>query len=433
VALLWACALVLVAALAHGQQTAAIEPAVPSRSTDGQAKPVEEQDDPVAKEEHALKGLPTQGEYTIIPLPAYSYNRNERSWIGALVPILKANRQNELEDIFAPMYLHNQFVGETFSFNYYGYRTETKQFHGVASYASKVERYFEGSYLDTGAYGGRYILGAQANWFKNAFTRFFGIGNRTRERNESTYTSRETNIQLTAGINFGPSVSVRFTERYRAVRLEQGVIPSLPQTKDVFSGTPGVEGAQILGHRLTFLYDSRDNLLTPTKGTTISIFGELSQNFIHHEPDRWLHYGLEARHLFPHMAGRMIFVGHFLLEAASGQPIPFYERPMLGGENTLRGFGLNRFYDDTALLVNLEERIRVVQKTIFDNSIEFEAAPFVDIGRVTSNFESARLRRFQINPGLGIRLLARPNIVGRLDLAYGKDGENVFVGLDYPF
>ena len=39
----------------------------------------------------------------------------------------------------------------------------------------------------------------------------------------------------------------------------------------------------------------------------------------------------------------------------------------------------------------------------------------------------------QFNPGLGVRLLARPNIASRLDVAYGHDGPAVFVGLDYPF
>jgi hypothetical protein len=34
---------------------------------------------------------------------------------------------------------------------------------------------------------------------------------------------------------------------------------------------------------------------------------------------------------------------------------------------------------------------------------------------------------------VGLRLLARPNIASRLDAAYGRDGVNVFVGLDYPF
>ena len=29
--------------------------------------------------EHALKSLPAKSEYTIIPLPSFSYNRNEKS------------------------------------------------------------------------------------------------------------------------------------------------------------------------------------------------------------------------------------------------------------------------------------------------------------------------------------------------------------------
>ena len=49
-----------------------------------------------------------------------------------------------------------------------------------------------------------------------------------------------------------------------------------------------------------------------------------------------------------------------------------------------------------------------------------------------NNF-AERLRNTQVNPGVGLRVIARPNVVGRLDVAYGKDGGNAFVGLDYPF
>ena len=93
---------------------------------------------------------------------------------------------------------------------------------------------------------------------------------------------------------------------------------------------------------------------------------------------------------------------------------------------------MNRFVDDNLYLVNLEERIRIHEKRIFDNPIELEAAPFLDFGRVNRNFID-RLQRTQFNPGVGIRALSRPNVVGRLDVGYGKDGGNVFVGLDYPF
>jgi hemolysin activation/secretion protein len=105
----------------------------------------------------------------------------------------------------------------------------------------------------------------------------------------------------------------------------------------------------------------------------------------------------------------------------------------LGGETTLRGFGQSRFIDDTALLFNFEERIPVTQFKAFDYLVDLEVAPFLDIGRVMSGFSTKDLQDFQVNPGTGLRILARPHVVGRLDVAYGRDGANLFVGLDYPF
>ena len=70
---------------------------------------------------------------------------------------------------------------------------------------------------------------------------------------------------------------------------------------------------------------------------------------------------------------------------------------------------------------------------MFDYVLDFEVAPFVDIGRVMTHFNTHDLKTPQVNPGIGLRVMARPHVVGRLDIAYGKDGTNVFVGLDYPF
>jgi hemolysin activation/secretion protein len=129
----------------------------------------------------------------------------------------------------------------------------------------------------------------------------------------------------------------------------------------------------------------------------------------------------------------MVFVARFLADTVNGRGVPFYEQPTLGGENTLRAFGQSRFIDNTALLVNFEERILVKEKQIFDYLIDFQVAPFVDIGRVDSRFSLRDLDNVQVNPGVGLRVLAKPHVVGRVDVAYGRDGGNVFVGLDYPF
>ena len=143
-----------------------------------------------------LKSLPTSGRYSIIPLPAFSYTRNEDYWIGPIVPILKSNTMDEVEDVFAPQYLHNRFVGETFTLNYYGYRGDAIQYRVIGSYSTKVERNIDLSFKDTAIGSGRYIVGVEGTWFKNAFARFFGIGNGAPETNETNYTSRETRLAL---------------------------------------------------------------------------------------------------------------------------------------------------------------------------------------------------------------------------------------------
>lgn len=89
--------------------------------------------------------------------------------------------------------------------------------------------------------------------------------------------------------------------------------------------------------------------------------------------------------------------------------------------------------DDTLLLVNFEERFRFSRREIFEHELDLEVAPFVDIGRVMGHFSFDKLSNPQINPGIGFRVISLPNVVGRLDIGYGKDGANVFVGLDYPF
>jgi len=113
--------------------------------------------------------------------------------------------------------------------------------------------------------------------------------------------------------------------------------------------------------------------------------------------------------------------------------VPFLEQSILGGENTLRGYGKNRFIDNSFLLLNLEERIRLFRWEIFNVTADWEVAPFIDLGAVMESFDKASSRNFEFNPGVGFRATVRPNIVGRVDIGVGKDGPAVYVGLGYPF
>ena len=422
---------------------ASVEGLPPDEREPKTVSPQEAQSKQAPGAEPVLKALPAESGYTVIPLPSISYNRNERYWIGTLTSLLKANAKGDIEDIWAPQYLYNPIVGHGGTLSYYSYPSDTVQYHAMAWYSQKVDRGVEFGYKDLGAGAGRYILAADFAAFKNPFARFFGFGSRAPAYQETAYTSRELQIKLTAGINLTPDFSFMLTERYRNVRIDDNIIPSLPSTKQLFETIPGIEGAQVLGHGLTLRYDTRDSQLMPTKGTYVNALAEFAHNLKTDEENQWGHVTLDARRLFPH-GGDKVFLARLFFNGVFGHierkgttlGVPFYEQPTLGGEDTLRAFGRNRYTGTWAVLANIEERVPVLSKRFFDHAIEIEVAPFLDVGRVGQTGVSAGhllFRDIQVNPGAGFRLLAKPNVVGRLDIGYGRDGANVFVGLDYPF
>jgi hypothetical protein len=404
---------------------------IPAPGTEGERSEVEQAE---AREE-ALKSLVGPSPYTMIPVPVLHYSLNESYWVGAALPILESNSKGELQHIYVPFFSYNRYVGATPGLYYYGYPSDTAQYSATVDYSAKSQRDIDLIYKDVGAGGGRYVLAGRVNWFKNPFRRLFGIGNQTSESDGSDYTSGETLVELTAGINVNENVRLMLTEHFHDISVEPGIVNTLPQARVQFSQLPGMEGATIVGHKLTARYDTRDKQLISTRGTYVNLSFEGNQNFQQSEANWWVRTTLDARHLLPHYDGKLVFVARFFFDTVNGntQNIPFYELPTLGGETTLRGFGQSRFIDDTALLFNFEERIPVTQFKAFDYLVDLEVAPFLDIGRVMSGFSTKDLQDFQVNPGTGLRILARPHVVGRLDVAYGRDGANLFVGLDYPF
>jgi len=197
--------------------------------------------------------------------------------------------------------------------------------------------------------------------------------------------------------------------------------------------TDGVQGASILGHRLTFHYDTRDSLVSPTDGTQVTAYAELNQNLRNGDNPVFYRYELEVKKLFPSQSKRLILVVRGDIQTTFGKQVPFYERSSLGGQNNLRGFGVDRFIDDHLVALSVEQRIHVLRTRILNVAAEFEIAPFVDMGKVFDTFQRRQFRDYEITPGIGFRGIVRPNVVGRVDYGYSKEGGAVFAGLDFPF
>jgi outer membrane protein assembly factor BamA len=224
-------------------------------------------------------------------------------------------------------------------------------------------------------------------------------------------------------------------ERYREVRVQRGAT-DLPFSAQQFPEVVGMQGAAILGHRAVFHYDTRDSLVVPTVGSQVTAYAELNHNLRNGDHPVYSRYGLEVKKLFPSDSKRLILVIRGELHTTFGTEVPFYERSSLGGENNLRGYGVDRFIDNHLAALSIEERIHVMRIRVTNVIADFEVAPFIDAGTVFPSFSSLSTRQFhdyKITPGIGFRGIVRPNIVGRLDYGYSPEGGAVFAGLDFPF
>ena len=423
-------------------------PPLPSTQEKGDGGGIPRKDpleDSIHPTERLMKSLPAKPDYTIIPLPAFGTNKNEGAWMGGIAPILKADSAGDVNEMLVPQYLYNKNVGHYGSLNYFGYPSDTEQYHALVWAGERLDQGVDLGYKNVSAGGGRFIFAADLSAFKNPFARFFGFGSRTLERDETNYTSREFIAKLTAGINLTEDFALLWIERYRNVRVEDGIIGSLPRTAAKYALVPGIQGAQILGHGLALRYDTRDSQLMTTKGAYVNLLAEFAQNVEERGNNEWVHTVLDARHYLPHSSDRMVFVSRLFINGVFGQVedagsrthgVPFYEQSTLGGEDSLRAFGRGRYIGSWAALVNLEERVTVVSERLFGLDTHLEVAPFLDLGRVgqsTVKAQNLLSQNLEYSPGVGFRLLVKPTVVGRADVAYGRDGANVFVGLDHPF
>ena len=105
----------------------------------------------------------------------------------------------------------------------------------------------------------------------------------------------------------------------------------------------------------------------------------------------------------------------------------------VGGEQPLRGFGAGRFYDRNSFSTTVELRRKVFSLNAVTTTLDIEVAPFIDLGRVFSRSGEDPFGQLHQVYGVGFRGIARPFVVGYVDIGRGSEGAAVFTGLNYPF
>ncbi|HZV81639.1 MAG TPA: BamA/TamA family outer membrane protein [Geobacteraceae bacterium] len=370
-----------------------------------------------------------------LPLPVIAASPNEGVTSGALAAFLVHNRRDEVTSLVAPQINFNPNFGTTLTLYGAFYPTASRSVEFNLSHSTRVNDDYEMKLRDVTLLKGRLELNAFLYHFTDGSSRFYGFESSSTKDGETNYANREDGFTVTATWPLYKHTSLQVGERLRKVGIGRGAIDDVPYIKDRFtvSEVPGLNGFTTHAQKLALVYSTLDSPTIPSYGGSAKISVEGSMRFLGSD-ENYRHYEVEAKGFVPADSDkRYITAFRGLYNQTLGEDVPFLERSILGGENTMRAFGRNRFIDSSCLLFNLEERIRLFRWEVFDVTADWEVAPFLDTGAVMKSLSRVRGNRFEFNPGVGLRAVVRPNIVGRMDIGWGKEGVAVFVGLGYPF
>lgn len=248
--------------------------------------------------------------------------------------------------------------------------------------------------------------------------------------NETIFTSRSAGGRVTISHQFGArsefNVRTRYRNEYLVYQVRPAALADLTLVEERISlGLDPVTGrgdGNVGGVELAVDRTAVDNLLDPTKGTSVAVSFEhvapwLGSSF------RYDEIGAEVRGYLP-LGSRLSLAGkarYGTLSSASSGSVPFSERFFLGGSTNLRGWGRYQVSPTS------EEGLPIGGRSFIDTSAEvrakigggFGVVAFLDAGNVsTESWNTGGALRKAIGAGLRYQTLIG---VVRGDVGYQLD------------
>ncbi len=85
------------------------------------------------------------------------------------------------------------------------------------------------------------------------------------------------------------------------------------------------------------------------------------------------------------------------------------------------------------MTASLEERVTIHKIPLAGVTTEFEVAPYFELGTVAGAPRRFAGRYARPVLGTAFRAIARPQVVGSIDVGVGREGPNVFMDINYSF
>jgi len=380
--------------------------------------------------------------WPLIPVPEIAVDPDSGATLGILPTWLHTNDQHEITRIIAPDLTHNPYFGVGTHFRIFEYPSSDEQWNVVAGISERVERSFDYEFQKGRLRDSNWTVNTSLIFDRSGTPRYYGIGNRSLLSDETNYTASQLVAQAQFGYNLTHAWQVQYTTRVRRMEITEGTLAKIPTIESRYPEVHGLGTTDEVLNQIALVYDTRDDTTIPTRGTQWVGYAGVNGHNATISDSIYSMAGVDARTYIP-----LSFLSDTTLAAhgavrylPSGHDIPFYDLSSIGGggsdiagEQLLRGFGQGRFVDRNSYSASFELRHRAFSFDAAASHVDIEVTPFVDVGRVSSNIGVDPLSGLHKVVGVGFRGIARPSVVGYVDIGYGTEGAAVFTGINYPF
>lgn len=375
-----------------------------------------------------------------IPVPEIDVDPVTGTTLGIIPTWLETDARQDIRRIYAPDLIRSQYFGYGARGRIFAYPSADTQWSVVGGAKEHVESEFDAQYQAGRLRADPWSLSAQAVYDRSGTPRFYGIGDRSRSFNRTVYTDQQEYLSVQLGRNITQRWQLAYSVTPRKVKILPGTLANFVPLTRRFPALLGIGVTHELLNRALLSYDSRDDLTIPTHGTAIVLYGGLASRSGALNDSLFSEAGADWRQFWT-PAPELTWAAHAALRyLPSAHRAPFWalssiggDESVIGGDQPLRGYGEARFYDRNSFSASLELRRRIASFDAVSTHIELQLTPFVDSGSVFSRPSSSPLRGLHTVVGLGLRAVARPFVVGYLDVGVGDEGAAVFTGINYPF
>jgi hypothetical protein len=259
---------------------------------------------------------------------------------------------------------------------------------------------------------------------------YFGRGLRSELGTRTSYDFDSHEISAQGLFKATRWLRVGTTVGFMSPEVGPGTDSNFPSIEELFTdiSAPGLAQQPDFLHTTIFAdIDYRDERGNPRSGGFYrAAFGVWDDRTL--EQYDFRRFDVDLWQFVPLVAAKThVLSGHLgasFVNNETGDRVPFYFLPYVGGVDTVRSLHEFRFRDENALWMSAEYRW-VVQKYV-------SLATFFDAGKVSGNYQDITARGLKKGFGFGVRLHTRRQTLARLDFGTGGgEGWKVFLKLGF--